>query len=174
MAEKLKPIGVCDHCAGPIPAGQWYTSHGSPRLHCSLECRQTANSRNGNPVRMAKAIGRIKAGLWKNPAKLRPPTSEEQSQRARKGRLREVSQGTWRNPALTDEAREKLSRPRKHDGVLHSAIEKLGRGLSVAELTPDEQAIHREYQRQLRAARRDEINRLARERYRRKKERTHQ
>ena len=67
-------------------------------------------------------------------------------------RKAEVEAGTWRNPALTDEAREKLSRPRKHadNPTLHSAIEKLRQGTPVADLTPAEQEAHRTYRRQLR------------------------
>jgi hypothetical protein len=114
-------------------------------------------------------MARITRGEWQNPSKLRPPTSQEQAERARKGRLSEVATNAWRNPALDPDARSKLSTPRRHTGILHSAIEKIKRGSSVADLTFEEAEAHREYRRQLRAARRDEVNRLAREWYHRKK-----
>lgn len=158
MAKKQAPLGTCDHCGGDIPRSRWYTSKRKPRLHCSRDCRNTANSRAGAPIRSEKARARVRRGEWQNPAKLNPPTPEEQARRASLGRKREVVAGTWRNPALTTAARKKLSRPRKHSGVLHSAIEKLGRGLSVSQLTPEEQEVHRQYRRDLVAARRDEVN----------------
>jgi hypothetical protein len=65
-----------------------------------------------------------------------------------------VEAGSWRNPALADQAREKLSRPRRHSGVLHSAIEKLKQGAKVADLTPEEQEAHRAYRRGLQDRRR--------------------
>ena len=86
MAEKRLPVGICDYCEGPIPPGDWFTRRG-PRLYCSVDCRNTANSRAGNAVRTAKQKARVAAGAWQNPAKLRPPTGEEQAARARKGRL---------------------------------------------------------------------------------------
>jgi len=144
---KTEPVGICDLCKGSIPPSEWYTRRG-PRLYCSIDCRNTANSRAGNLVRTAKVLKRVEAGTWKNPAQLRPPTPEEQGERARKGRLREVEARTWRNPALTDQARVKLSRPRRHSGPLHSALEKLKQGARVADLTPDEQAAHRAYRRE--------------------------
>ncbi len=108
VTEKRLPIGICDHCAGPIPPGQWFHRRG-PRLYCSLDCRNTANSRAGNQVRSEKAIARVKAGQWVNP--MANLTSEQmsaiESDVARKGRLREVAEGRWRNPGLTPEAREK-------------------------------------------------------------------
>ena len=137
MAMKQRPLGICDHCGGPIPPDEWYTSKGKSRLYCSRDCRNTANSRAGSPARSEKIRRRIKAG-------------------------------TWRNPALSDTARAKLSRPRKHSGPLAQAIEKLGRGLAMADLTPEEQAAYRQYQAELRQARRDEINAAARRRYRQK------
>ncbi len=164
MAKRLS-IGTCDHCEGEIPSDQWYTTKGKPRLHCCRKCRNTAISRAGAKVRSEKAKKRVALGQWQNPAKLNPPTSEQQAERARKGRLREVEAGTWRNPALSDEARKKLSRPRKHSGTLHLAIEKLSRGLRMDQLTPDEQDVYRQYRRELRLARRNEINAAARRRY---------
>ncbi len=166
MADKVKPIGICDLCGEQIPRGEWYTTKGQPRLHCSLECKQTANSRNGNPIRIAKLIKRIKAGLWKNPrADLDQGTiSALNSAASKKGRLREIAEGHWRNPALSDQAREKLSRPRLHGGALHSAIEKL-RTLSMQDLTDEERSAYHEYRAQLRDARRDELNADWRERY---------
>jgi DNA-binding transcriptional regulator YiaG len=71
-------------------------------------------------------------------------------------RVAEVASGTWRNPALDPAAREKLSTPRRHDGVLASAIEKLGRGIGVADLTPDEREAHRSYRRELAASHHDD------------------
>ena len=167
---KRQPLGICDHCLGPIPPRQWYTSRGRPRLYCSVECRNTANSRAGAPIRSGKLLERIARGEWQNPAELRTPTSDEQAYRARKGRRREVAEGRWRNPALSDAAREKLSRPRKHNGLLHTVVEKLRQGLSVTDLSPDEQAAHRAYRKQLRDARREELNRQARERYKLRQE----
>lgn len=163
---KTKPLGTCDHCAGPIKPGEWYTSKGKPRRYCSRDCRNTANSRNGNPIRVAKLRESIRKGTWRNPVEIRHPTPEEQADRARKGRLREVASGKWRNPALDEKAQEKLSRARKHPPILHSAMEKLSRGARVADLLPEEQEAHREYRRHLRSQNREEINRKARERYR--------
>lgn len=146
---KITQIGVCDHCGGAIAPSQWYTNKGKVRRYCSLECRNTANSRAGAWIRREKTLQRIKTGQWKNPFAVRPPTADEQAERARKGRLREVREGRWRNPATTEEAREKLSRPRKHAGILHAAIEKLRKG-KMADLTPEEQEAYREYRRNLR------------------------
>lgn len=70
---KIKSVGVCDLCGGPIPRGEWYTSKGAPRLHCSIECRQTANSRAGNPKRIEKLRQAIARGEWKNPRALMTP-----------------------------------------------------------------------------------------------------
>jgi len=148
-SEKIQPLGVCDNCLGNIPKERWYTSKGKPRRYCSVECRNTGNSHEGEAVRHAKMLQRMERGEWRNPMQLRPPTPEEQAERARKGRLAEVEAGTWRNPALSDEAREKLSRPRKHFGVLASALEKLHQGVPVAQLTPEEQDAHRAYRREL-------------------------
>jgi len=167
MPSKTQPLGICDLCLGPIR--DWYTSKGRPRLYCSVDCRNTGNSRAGATIRSEKACERVRMGQWVNPALIHPPTPENIGAGVKQARLREVEAGAWRNPALDDEAREKLSRPRKHSGVLHSAIEKLSRRLSVSELTPEEQEAHRLYRRELRIARRDDVNRLARERYRRNK-----
>lgn len=148
MTEKKRPLGICDLCEGLIHQKEWYTSKGNPRLYCSRDCMNAANSRKGAPIRSAKQIEHIKNGEWRNPAKIRPPTSEEQSARSRKGRLREVAEGRWRNPALTPEAREKLSKPRKHTGALASAIEKL-HIMHMSELTEEEQEAFRSYSRSL-------------------------
>lgn len=144
---KQQPLGTCDFCFGAIPAGRWYTSKGKPRLHCSTTCKNAANSQAGSSTRRAKVIERIARGAWQNPAVLRPPTSAEQAERARKGRLREVREGHWRNPGLTPEAREINSRPHIHSGPLASAIEKLKQGARVSELTLEEQEAHRAYRR---------------------------
>lgn len=151
MREKQQPTGICDLCLGEIPRGQWYTRRG-PRLY-HVECKNTANSRNGNPIRIAKQIERVRRGEWQNPHHLNPPTNEEQARRARLGRQREVAAGTWRNPALSDAARVKLSRPRKHRGALHRVMEKL-RTLKVSELTARERSLYRAYQRDLARQRR--------------------
>ena len=106
MIEKTAPIGICDHCGGPIALDEWYTRRG-PRRYCCRDCRNTANSRNGNPVRVAKVMQRVADGQWTNPRA--NMTTEEisaiQSLASRKGRLREVAEGRWRNPGLSDEAR---------------------------------------------------------------------
>jgi hypothetical protein len=147
---KVEPVGVCDLCKGPIPPGDWYTRRG-PRRFCSVDCRNTANSRAGATLRGQKAKKRVAEGRWLNPAKLNPPTGEEQARSASLGRRREVAEGRWRNPALSEGARVKLSRPRKHEGDLHRAIEKLKQGRSVADLTPEEAEAHRAYRRRQRA-----------------------
>lgn len=154
MSQKQKPIGICDFCGGSIPQAFWYTTKRKPRRYCCLDCKNTANSRAGSPVRREKALQRVANGTWICPAKVRPLTSAEQSARARKGRLREVAAGTWRNPALSAEAREKLSRPRIHSGVLHSAIEKLDQGLLMTDLTDEEREAYRNYRRELVAKKR--------------------
>lgn len=107
-------------------------------------------------------------GEWQNPHHLNPPSPEEQSRRSRLGRKREVESGVWRNPALSTEAREKLSRPRKHDGALHSAIENLGRGVSLTELSDAERQAYSSYRRRQRMARRDDVNAYYRARYHRR------
>ena len=150
MADKVKPLGICDLCDAAIPANRWYTSKGKPRLYCSIDCRNAGNSRAGEPIRYSKMMVSIERGEWRNPVTIRPPTSEEQSARARAGRLKEVQAGVWRNPALSQEARDKLSRPRKHSGALAAAIDKLDRGLSMAELLPDEAEAYRAYRREAR------------------------
>jgi hypothetical protein len=167
MREKQQPIGICDHCLKAIPRDQWYTRRG-PRLYCpGPDCRNTANSRNGAPARLEKLQQRIERGEWVNP---RSVLSDEENRRlnaqaGRLGRKREVQAGTWRNPALSAEARAKLSRPRKHSGALHRAIEKLRAG-TTADLTDEERTAYRLYQRALRLRRRDEVNDRARDRYR--------
>lgn len=168
MVSKSQPLGICDHCLGEIPSDVgWYTSKGKPRLHCCRDCRNAANSQAGAAIRSKKAKRRVARGEWQNPHHLNPPTPEEQARRARVGRKREVTSGTWRNPAKSLDARRKLSRPRKHGDnlVLHRALEKLKFG-TVADLTEEETEAHRAYRRNLEAARRDEINAQARERYR--------
>lgn len=165
--EKLQPIGICDQCLGDIPPdlGNW-TSKGLPRLHCSLVCRQTANSRAGNEERTAKLHERVLLGEWVNPATINPPDPANVGAGVRRVRLAEVSEGRWQNPGLTPEARAINSQPHKHDGPLASAIEKLGQGLKVPELTPEEQEAHRAWRREMRAARREESNAWYRDRYR--------
>ena len=170
MTEKKRTLGICDHCGEEMPRWRRYTSKGKPRLYCSRKCRNTANSRAGAKVRSRKIRQRMARGEWVNPVEIRPPTPEEQAERARKGRKREVAERRWRNPALSDEARRKLSRPRKHFGILHQALEKLRYG-SVADLTEEEAEAHRAYRRKLRRARRDEVNAWYRRWYRARKQR---
>lgn len=169
MAEKRLPIGTCDHCEGEIPVQDWYTSHGKLRRYCSIDCRNTANSRTGNPVRTAKLRQSVAEGRWQNPARLRPPTSAEQATRSRKGRLREIAEGRWRNPALGPAARVKLSRPRKHgaDLVLHHALEQLRQGMKMSDLSAEERVRYQAYRRELRRARLAEARAYYRARYRR-------
>jgi hypothetical protein len=166
MSKKKQPVGICDHCLGEIPRRRWYTSKGEPRLYCSRGCRNTANSRAGSAIRSEKAKQRVERSEWQNPAKLNPPDPAKVATGVSRARKREVEEGRWRNPALPDEARAKLSRPRKHSGALHRALEKLRQGYRVADLKPEEQKVHRAYRKQLRDARRDEINAYRRRRYR--------
>ncbi len=163
---KQQELGICDNCLSEIPRDEWYTSKGKPRLYCGIDCRNTGNSRAGAPIRSKKAKQRVARGEWQNPAKLNPPTPEEQARRSRLGRQREVQAGTWRNPALSDEAKEKLSRPRKHDPALHVVLEKMKQGQRLADLTPEEKELHRTYRRDLRQARRKEVNAWYRNWYR--------
>lgn len=156
MADKIQPIGVCDHCLGPIDPRQWYTSKRKPRLYCSITCKNTAISRAyAAPVNRERMLAQIRDGSWVNP-QVAPPSPAEQSRRARLGRLREVAAGTWRNPGLTPEARAVNTLPHKHTGDLASAIEKLKAGAHVSDLTPAEADAHRAYRRALVAARRKE------------------
>ena len=171
MADKQLPLGICDNCGAPFPPGvSLYTRRG-PRLYCSPECRNAGNSRAGAPIRAEKQRQRVASGEWHSPHDYMTPEqiSLAQSKAARRGRLREVAEGRWRNPALTPEAREKLSRPRKHgdNPTLHRAIEKLRQGVRLVELPQDERDAYHQYQAQLRAARRDEVNSWYRDYYRR-------
>jgi DNA-binding transcriptional regulator YiaG len=178
MSEKTAPLGVCDLCGEDFPSNvPLYTTKGNPRRYCSRECRNTANSRAGASIRSDKAKSRVQRGEWENPSPLvREDATQEEIDAWRErmaagvsdARQREVEEGTWRNPALDNEARAKLSRPRKHsdDPVLHSALEKLGAGASVSDLTPEERDAHRAYRRQLRQARPDESRAYYRQRYR--------
>lgn len=152
MKSKVQPIGTCDLCLEPIPEDLWYTRRG-PRLYCSIDCRNTANSRAGNAVRVEKLKQSVAEGRWQNPAKLNPPDPQEMGKGSRVTRLKEVAEGRWRNPALTDEARAKLSRPRKHSGALHRAIERMKQGEKLKELPPEERAAFNEYRRNLYAQR---------------------
>ena len=107
--EKNAPIGICDHCLGPIHPDEHCTSKGHPRRYCCRDCRNTANSRNSTAIRAEKARERVEAGQWVNPRELMTPEqiSAIQSAASRTGRLREIAEGRWRNPALTDEAKRK-------------------------------------------------------------------
>lgn len=160
MSEKTGEFGICDLCGSEI--ADPYTSKGTPRRYCSRDCRNTGNSREGNEERTRKLRESVARGEWVNPNAIRPPTFAEQSARARKGRLREVEAGTWRNPGLTPQARAKNSQPHKHSGVLAEAIEKLRHG-KMADLTPQQADAYRAYKRQLAAQRRAQISDEARE-----------
>ncbi len=153
MREKQQPIGICDLCLEPMPRAMWYTRRG-PRLYCGIDCKNTANSRNGNAIRVEKLRQRVRRGEWVNPREYLSADEKRklQSRISQLARRREVEAGTWRNPALPDEARKKLSRPRKHRGLLHRVIEKLRHG-SVADLTEREKRIHRAYRRSLKRRR---------------------
>lgn len=165
MPDKRAPIGICDQCGGAIPAAEHYTSKGRPRLYCSRDCRNTANSRAGAPVRARKARQRVARGEWRNPAKLHPPDPTNVAAGVSRARKSEVRAGRWRNPALTDAARRKLSRPRKHRGVLARAIERIGI-VGSAGLTPAERRAYYRWRRELAAPRAEAIRAAARQRYR--------
>jgi len=171
MSEKQFPLGICDLCHGEIPRDEWFTSKGRPRLHCSLDCRNTANSRVGAPIRSEKARWRVRVGLWINPRKMlsRERIHEVQSRASRTARLREVKEQRWRNPALDPAAREKLSRPRRHadNPLLHRAFELMRQGIKARDLPPDVRAAHNAYQRQRAAARGDELRAKRRAWYKR-------
>jgi len=172
MPNKTAPIGICDHCGRPFPANlSHYTRRKTPRLFCSIDCRNTANSRAGAEIIGRKTKERIERGEWINPATLNPPDPANIGAGVSRARKAEVEAGTWRNPALTDEARRKLSRPRKHgdNPLLHRALEQLKQGRRVADLTDAEAEAHRAYRRELLAARREEANAYARRYYRKRR-----
>jgi hypothetical protein len=175
MSEKQSPLGICDLCHGAIPRDEWYTSKGKPRQYCSLDCRNTANSRVGAPIRSEKAQRRVRLGLWQNPRKALSPERIHELQMAasRKARLREVEAGRWRNPALDAAAREKLSRPRRHadNPLLHRAFELMRQGIKARDLPPDVRAAHNAYQRERAAERGDELRAKQREWYKRRQAR---
>jgi hypothetical protein len=148
MADKKAPIGICDLCGEEIPRDRWYTRRG-PRLYCSRECRNTANSRVGIPVRREKALQRIASGQWVNPASICKPSFEALSAGVSLSKKRAVAEGRWINPALSPEAREKLSRPRKYSGALHRAMEKLRKRVPSADLTEEEREAYHAYRREL-------------------------
>lgn len=68
MPEKKAPLGICDHCGGEIPEARHYTTKGTPRLYCSRDCRNTANSRAGAHILSRKGKERVRRGEWQNPA----------------------------------------------------------------------------------------------------------
>lgn len=144
---KTAPLGICDLCGGPI--ANPYTSKGKPRLYCSRDCRNTANSRAGSLERGRKVRERIASGEWVNPATINPPDPAKIGTGVRRVRLREVAEGRWRNPGLTPEARAKNSEPHIHSGALADAIEKLRRG-KMADLTPEEAEAYRAHARERR------------------------
>lgn len=112
LTDKTAPIGTCDYCLGPIHPDEHYTSKGQPKRYCCRDCRNTANSRNGNEIRTGKVRERVEAGQWVNPRERMTPEqiSATQSVASRTGRLREVAEGRWRNPGLTPEARRENSK----------------------------------------------------------------
>ena len=66
-----------------------------------------------------------------------------------------VAEGRWRNPSLSDEAREKLSRPRKYSGLLHQAMEKLTQGASMADLSAEVAGLEADLEKQMHVLIRD-------------------
>lgn len=169
---KIQAVGVCDLCGGAIPRGEWYTSKGAPRLHCSITCRQTANSRAGNPKRIEKLKRAIARGEWQNPRSLMTPAeiTATQSRASRTARLREVKAGRWRNPGLTPEAREINSRPEKHgdNPLLHRAFELMRNGCKARDLPPEMRAAHNAYRRELEKQNRAQRRAWYREWYRKR------
>jgi ribosome-binding protein aMBF1 (putative translation factor) len=154
---------LCELCGEDVDQHGlgYYTSKGKPRRFCSILCRNTANSREGAPIRAAIQQQRVKAGLWQNPGDF--VTDEERREFARMGgavraeqHQEALDEGTWENPADAPGAREKLSRPRKHgdNPDLHRALEKLKAGGSVTDLTEAEAAAHRKYKRKVERRRR--------------------
>lgn len=170
MPDKLHPVGTCDVCGEPIPPNMWYTSKGKPRLHCSIDCRNAANSRRGAAVRSRQAKARVRRGIWKNPLWLESPESRRvhASIAGRKGRLQDVAAGTWRNPALSEAARTKLSRPRVHaeQPLVHRAMELMRRGMKLRELPGEVHLAYNAYRRDLAAQNREHHRVRARASYR--------
>ena len=165
LCVNFPPLSLPRLCSNRIATP--YTRRGIPTLYCSRACRNTANSRAGSAERARLARLRVAAGVWINPATINRPTLAVIGAAVRRTRLAQVAAGTWRNPALDDEARRKLSRPRKHgdNPVLHSTLEKLRQKV---ELTEEEWEAHRVYRRRLRTARKDELNAYMRQAYRRR------
>jgi hypothetical protein len=125
-----------------------YVQRSSPAL--LFACRNTGNSRAGNEERTRKLRQRIERGEWQNPARLHPPDLAKVAAGVSRAKRAAVAAGTWVSPSVSEQARAKLSRARKHGGALHSAIEKLGGGGKVADLTEEEQEAHRQYRAELR------------------------
>lgn len=92
---KTAPLGICDLCGSPIDDP--YTSKGKPRRYCSRDCRNTGNSRAGNPERIRKQRERIARGVPKgvpvNPATINPPDKAKIGASVRLVRQREVEEG---------------------------------------------------------------------------------
>lgn len=164
MLTKTAPLGICDLCGNATPTP--YTSKGKPRRYCSVDCRNTGNSREGNPERIRKQNKRIERGEWVNPASIRPPTSAEQADRARKGRLREIAEGRFRLPGQSPEAKAKNSEPHKHSGALAEAIERLKHG-KMSDLTAEQADAYRAYSREMQKALRERMTEEQRETRRR-------
>ncbi len=138
----------CELCGRPLDEGDGrYTRKGKKRRFCSVTCRNAHNSRVGASIRSRKQRERVARGEWQNPVTLIQDDpeklvrwKEKVREGVRRARKQEVLEGRWKNPALSPEARAKLSRPRKHgdNPALHSALEKLRQGYRVADLTPEE------------------------------------
>jgi DNA-binding XRE family transcriptional regulator len=122
-----------------------------------------------------KARKRVKQGLWENPGQFITPAERHEygrrggAARAKQHRA-EMEAGTWRSPAPTPGAREKLSRPRKNvdNPELHRAHEKLKQGARMTELTEEEAAAYRAYRRERRAANLEHFRHQEREVYARR------
>jgi len=145
---KEQPIGICDYCLEYIMAEDWYTSKGKPRQHCCRDCRNTANSQAGAQIRSTKTLARIAAGEWINPATLHPPDPVNVGIGVRRSILGRIRQGVWTNPALSQAARKKLSRPRKHSGPLAVAIDRLDSGSKISDLSEDEATAYRTWRKE--------------------------
>ena len=168
---------LCELCGDDVDSHGlgYYTVKGTPRRFCSDQCKATHNSRVGAPIRAEKARRRVRAGTWQNPAaSMAPEQVRAASQLGAAVRARQhrdaLAAGTWENPAHAPGAREKLSRPRKHgdNPALHRAIEKLGQGLKIIDLLPEEADAHREHQRRLRSEDPERARQQSRQAYRRR------
>ena len=142
-----------------------YTTRGTPRLHCSVECRNRANAKKSAPAQRQRQLRRVHAGMWLNPNPVTQEAATEDQiahwrrrvgEAASRTRRREIKEGRWRNPALDAGAREKLGRPRTlgDNPALHQALKKKRRGTLTKDLTQEERDAVRAYYRERRASRR--------------------